>query len=253
MRLMITAALLCLFSLALAPHAIGDAHGADTGPLAETFRCTFNEGKDIDDLWAAADYFNKEADEIGSADLNAYFGAVLVPFRASMDGDYGWIGYWPSLKGMARGLKAYYGGKGEEADQRFADVAKCQSGLWLRTPILENYPEDDATPEADVVELYGCTLNAGATMTDVEAAEQTYAGPNADAPIATERWTPLYATTEVDLIYLVAHADLDAFTSFQAGWLTSTEGQASSAKFNEVMDCQAGVYTGRIIRSPAEE
>ena len=93
MRTLILAAI-----LAITVPALADNHGEQFGGIAETFSCTFNEGKGPEDIWSSAEFFNKQVDKIGSDDLSSYFAAVLLPFRANMDsGDYGWIGYWPEL------------------------------------------------------------------------------------------------------------------------------------------------------------
>lgn len=246
MRLLILTAL-----LAITVPALADNHGEQLGGIAETFSCTFNEGKGPEDIWSSAEFFNEQIDKIGSDDLSSYFAAVLLPFRASIDnGDYGWIGYWPDLNTMARGLDDYLTSKeGAAADERFLDVAVCKGNTWLRTPLLTNFPdEDNATPEADAVELHWCTLRDGATLTEVEAAEAEFVAVNGDAAIAVDRWTPFLANTTSDLVYLVAHEDLTSFGSWQTAWQTSETGQANGEAFNELMNCESGLFTGRVLR-----
>lgn len=240
---------ICVALLLGSPLALADAHMADTGPVMETFRCTFHDGKGPDDLWKAAAFFNEQVDKIDSEALDSYFAAVLTPLRASMDGDFGWIGYWPNLNTMARGLTAFSGSEaGQAAESRFADLSDCEGNVWLREPLISNYPDDDATPESDAVELYLCTLNEGATMDAAAAAEQGYVDAHADAPIALDRWTPYLANTPYDLVYLVAHEDLTAFADLNTKWQTSEAGAANNAQFGEVMDCESGLFSGRVIR-----
>lgn len=242
---------ICLAVLLASPLALADAHLTDTGPVMETFRCTFHDGKSPDDLWAAADFFNQQVDRMDGEALDGYFAAVLMPFRATMEGDYGWIGEWPSLKTMARGLEEYYASPLSAAvDERFAEVAACQGNTWLLTTLIGNFPDENATPLQDAVEIYACTLRDGATMDQVGAAEQAFSTANADAPIAVQRWTPFLANTPADLAYLVAHEDLGSFAEFNAAWMMSDAGQANQATFAELLDCESGLYTGRVLREP---
>ena len=241
--------------LLLAGSTVWADNHANTGSIAETFRCTFNDGQDADDLRAATDYFSKQMDKIGSDDLNDYFAAILTPLRASMDGDYGWIGYWPNLNAMARGLDAFYGSsEGQAANDRLNNVGTCQANTWVRTPLVTNFPdEDNATPEADAVELHVCSLRDGATLDSLGAAEQGFLDANAGEPIAVDRWTPLFAATEADAIYLIAHENLEKFAGFNSRWRTSEAGQNNLAHFNSIMNCESGIYTGRVIRQGTVE
>ncbi len=244
--------LICMTLLLASPLAAADAHMTDTGPVMETFRCTFEAGKGPEDLWRAAAFFNEQIDKIGSDDLDSYFAAVVQPLRASMDGDYGWIGEWPSLKTMARGLEAYLGSPaGAAADARFAEVADCEANTWLLETLIGNFPDNNATPLLDAVEIHVCTLRPGATMAAVSAAEQAFVKANAEAPIAVQRWTPFLANTPADLAYLVAHEDIGSFADFNAGWMMSAAGQANQAAFAEVIDCESGLYAGRVLREGA--
>ncbi len=242
--------LLLAVLLAFVAPAFADSHGgAQLGPIAETFSCTLNEGKGPEDIWASAEFFNEQIDKIDSEDLNTYFSAVLLPLRATVEGDYGWIGYWPNLNVMASGLGTYLASdEGAAADERFADVATCSGNTWLRTPLLTNFPDDNATPEADAVELYWCTLRDGATLADVEQAEAGFVQANSAAPIAVDRWTPFLANTESDLVYLVAHENLTGFASFNTAWQTSEAGQDNQSAFNELVECESGLFAGRVIR-----
>lgn len=248
--------LLTLVLLIGSAQAIADAHLAGPG-ITETFTCEFNPGKNADDLLAAVDHFNKQLDKIDSEAIDQYFAALLFPLRATVPtpgyDDYGWIGYWPNLQTMGRGLTAYYGSEaGQAADQRLAEVSQCRSNTWLRTPLIDNYPDDDATPDADAVELYFCTFRDGTDMAAVEAAEAGFVAANGEASIAVDRWTPFIANTPLDLIYLVAHEDISSFTGFNTKWQFSDTGQANLAQFNAVMNCEGGLFTGRVIHQPAD-
>ncbi len=251
MRLLLLVGLLCASAISLA-----DSHSseAELGPIAETFTCNFAGGKDADDLWAGVEFFNKQVDKIDSKDLNDYFAAILFPLRATMPGDYGWIGYWPTLNAMGRGLEAYLADSGgQAADKRFAAMSDCKSNTWISTSLVSNFPEKDATPDVDGVELYMCTLHEGATLASAAAAEQGFVRANGEEPIVVDRWVPLLANTPYDLVYLVAHENLGKLTSFNSRWLTSKAGQANGVLFDATMNCESGIFTGRVIREPEEE
>ena len=106
--------LLILALLFVGAQALADAHDAGPG-ITETFTCEFKDGKDADDIVAAAEFWAQQVDKINSKDMDAYFGALLFPFRATVPtpgyDDWGWIGYWPSLNAMGRGLTDYLGSK----------------------------------------------------------------------------------------------------------------------------------------------
>ncbi len=245
--------LLTLALLLMGAQAMADNHAA--GPsITESFTCEYRDGKGVDDLLAAAEFWNEQVDKIGSDDLDNYFAALLFPLRATVPtpgyDDWGWIGYWDNLGSMGRGMTAYMNSEaGQAADARFNEISECRSNLWLRTPLIDNYPEDDATPDADAVELYFCTFREGTEMAAVEAAEAGFIKANGSAAIAVDRWVPFMANTAMDLIYLVAHEDIGSFAEFNTKWQFSETGQANLAEFNEIMNCEAGVFTGRIVHA----
>jgi hypothetical protein len=228
----------------------------DIGPIVESFACTLNAGKDMDDLWSAVDFWNKQMDKIDEDVLDGYFAAIVWPLRANIPADFYWIGSTPTLTAMGQGLSAYLNSPaGQAGDARINEVASCKGNTFVQQTLHDGFPEEDATPDFDVVELYGCTMRHGGSAAASKAADDDLTAKAAaeGTAVAIYRWQPFFANTPFDLVYLSAYEDLPSWAAVNRTWLTSAEGQANAALYAQAMDCETGIFAGRVIRRPAAE
>lgn len=228
-------------------------HAAETPNVVEAFTCSYNDGKGPTDLDAAIEFWNTQIDKIDNDALNGYNAGVLTPLRATLEGDFIWIGGSGNLNATAAALSASMNSKeGQAATARFAEVADCDSNLFFSTPVYTGTPPDEDDGQA-IIELYGCTLNDGKSLADAEAAEKGLSemASAAKAGINVFRWTPFLANTPYDLAYIGVHDNLEDFGSFNTMSQTSEDGQANGALFAAAMDCESGLFTGQRVRTAA--
>jgi hypothetical protein len=241
---------LAITALTIASFA---THAAETANVVEVFTCSYNDGKGPADLDAAIEFWNAQIDKIDNDALNGYNAGVLTPLRATLEGDFIWIGGAGNLNVAAAALSASTNSKeGQAATARFAEVADCDSNQFFSTPVYVGTPPGEDDGQA-IVELYGCTLNDGKTLADAEAAEKSLSdmASAAKSGINVFRWTPFLANTPYDLVYLGVHDNLEDFGSFNTMSLTSEDGQANGALFAAAIDCESGLFSGRSVRTTA--
>lgn len=115
--------------------------GGDRMPDAtvETFRCTLNEGSNMDDWDAAVKFWKKQIGKIDSAALNDYEAYQWTPLRGGTGPEVIWVGNSPDLASWAQSTSDYESSEaGRDANRRFQKVSSCTSqmwmGYWLVTP-----------------------------------------------------------------------------------------------------------------------
>jgi len=235
--------------------ASGAALAAETGPIVEAFSCTFNSGKDADDLDDAVKFWQTQVEKIGSKDLDSYFAVTVMPIRANFDGDFYWLGSNANLNSFARGQAAYNNSKaGRAADARFAEMSSCKSNTYFSTELHTAMVPEEGDNQA-VLEMYGCTLNKGKTLSNVMGAEAMWKAQITamEAKVSAYRWTPFHANTPYDLVYVVVNDDLEALAAQQTNWLTSEGGRMSDMAFQSVMSCESGIFASKIAHLPKQE
>jgi hypothetical protein len=235
------------------------ALGAETGTVVESFGCNLKPGKTLVDWRAVNDAFTAAASDIAALDHS--MSGYLVPLRVTTPYDVAWVSSEQNLNGWARSIAAWLASAaGQSVDAQFAEVADCDSALWLSTPLHQGLADDPADND-DVIEFYACRLREGKTATDIEAVNRSWqaavAALKARVPsfggFSTSAWTPLYATTTGDVFYWVVNDDLETFARDNSTWLTSAEGQAADAMTYSVLDCDAELWAGtRILRPKAQ-
>ena len=242
------AATLAITVLTIASFA---THAAETANVVEAFTCSYNDGKGPADLDAAIEFWNAQIDKIDNDALNGYNAGVLTPLRATLEGDFIWIGGAGNLNVAAAALSATTNSKeGQATTARFAEVADCDSNQFFSTPVYVGTPPGEDDGEA-IVELYGCTLNDGKSLADAEVAEKHLSEVVSETKsgINVFRWTTFLANTPYDLAYVAVHDNLEDFGSFNTTMQTSEDGQANGALFAAAMDCESGLFTGRQVRT----
>jgi hypothetical protein len=227
------------------------AHAAETANVVEAFTCSYNDGKGPAELDAAIEFWNAQIDKIDNDALNGYNAGVLTPLRATLEGDFIWIGGAGNLNVAAAALSATTNSEeGQATTARFAEVADCDSNQFFSTPVYVGTPPGEDDGEA-IVELYGCTLNDGKSLADAEVAEKHLSEvvSATKSGINVFRWTTFLANTPYDLAYVAVHDNLEDFGSFNTRMQTSEDGQANDALFAAAMDCESGLFTGRQVRT----
>ena len=68
---------------------------------------------------------------------------------------------------------------------------------------------------------------------------------------STYRYTPWFADTKFDVMYLTVNHDLASFAATTTAWQTSVEGPKSDAAIAAVETCKSGLWMGHVLVAPA--
>ena len=228
---------------------------AETPPAVQVFACNYLEGKDSTDLDEAAAFFNAQIEKIGSADLSASRAFLWEPNVASTERDVLWFANYDNLNALARANDAIADSPdGQAATAKFNEVVDCDSAILLSETIYEG-EGDPVSDNRALIESYVCTLNDGKTLDDARAVVKDWAAlietlPTTGAMLAFMR-TPLIANVPFDLSYLLVHDSMTQYAQRQTEYMSSG-GNDLTDRFNEVHNCESGLWNGRQV-VPAQE
>jgi hypothetical protein len=233
------------------------AHAAEQ--VVQLFACELQDGKTMENVWALADSFREGMASLESSDEGA--GAFLwTSFRGATPYDY-IMGFTnSSLVDMTAGLSSYYSsGIGAGLDAQFQATGNCISGIMFSEQIKNGVIGNtgDRQPDA-MVEAFGCTLNKGADMDDVEDAAEYFVEQvedlNSEATNTYEAylWTPYRGGTgQIDFMWVGNYADPTTWAQGETDYYESKQGQAADARFNKISTCGSSLWTGYWITPPA--
>ena len=228
---------------------------AETPPAVQVFACNYVEGKGIADLDEATDFFNAQIEKIGSADLSASRAFLWEPNVTVTERDVLWLANYDNLNALGRANDAIDASPdGQAAMARFNEVVDCDSVILLSETIYEG--EGDAVSDNQaLLESYVCELNDGKTLDDARAVTKDWAAliatlPTTGAMLAFMR-TPLIGNVPFDLTYLLVHDSMTQYAQRQTEYMSSG-GNDLTDRFNEVHNCESGLWNGRQV-VPAQE
>lgn len=232
---------LLLVGAVLAPF---QANAADTGPVAEIFACSFNEGKNWDDFLEVNAFFGEQLRKIGGAadDFNAY---VWRPFRGSVDFDYLWAGYYDNLGALADSWQVYGGTEeGAAADARWDELETCRSALTTVEQIYdaEGIPSGDS--DTAVIESFRCNLQPGKSLADVRSVIEVWHEhvSAVDKPFDVYMRTPIVSGSDIDHSYFVVHESFAAYGDNISAYNTHPDTAGIDAMLDEVQDCTNALW-----------
>lgn len=123
----------------------------------DTFTCSYNEGKNRDDLDKVVADWNAHLDEQGADTYGAY---IMTPNYYGEDTfEVGWLGFWTSQEAMGAGIDDYRKNSGD-MDARFASVLTCNSHEHWAVVQLKAPPEG-GPPDNLVLMFSNCTRGEG--------------------------------------------------------------------------------------------
>ena len=231
------------------------AVAAETPTAVQVFACNYLEGKGIADLDEATDFFNAQIEKIGSTDLSASRAYLWELYVTNTDRDLLWFANYENLNALGRAHDAINNSsEGQAANAKFDEVVDCDS-LILFSEIIYDGDGDAVSDNQAVLESYVCQLNDGKTLDDARAVVQDWAALMATLPttggLLGLMRTPLIANTPNDLAYVLVHDDMTQYAQRQTEY-QSSGGPDLDARFNEVHNCESGLWSSRQV-VPAQE
>ena len=168
MRIKASLTVVMLFSL-----IAGQVYAAETPPIVETFACNLASGKDAKDIESATSFWRQQVEKLDNVDLNQYSAWSVFPVRSSLPADFFWLGASPNMNVWARGAAAYaQSAEGAAAEAKFAKLGKCTSNVWSSELLYGEAPSEEN--ESGILEVFGCSLKKGKTMSNVRAVEANF-------------------------------------------------------------------------------
>ena len=98
-----------------------------------------------------------------------------------------------------------------------------------------------------VVQVFGCSLNAGRTMNDARSviralAQNASAAEIPDPQFGMFVWRPFRGASEYDFVLGVINSDLKSMAAGIAGFEASPEGQSLNDRIEATADCVSGIF-----------
>jgi hypothetical protein len=224
-------------------------------PVMESFACSYNPGKDMDDLLAARDYLVKQAAKAGIA-LRATY--VWSLFKGNAPIDFVWLTPHDSLAAYAAGVEANAGNSDMAGvGARFDAVADCATNLANLNAVYQGEgPTDTAAPA--FVSAFSCNAKPGvgpAQMADLRNHIGAVVGTlGDDAPRFMFTSTPITnGANSPDVRLFAVNDSISDWASFNAAVGNSAGGPQLLRHFGMVLDCGQALFTSQqVVSAPAD-
>lgn len=211
----------------------------------EAFFCNFNEGKDRDDLNGLRDFYVKQSQKAGLAVPDAYLWTLN---KGGSPNAMIWVNMYESLTAFAAANDAYRAApETDEVDERSEEIIACEAHLGQVSYVFVRDPEQDDAESATLAS-YACNLRPGHGPAHVGALLEHIASVNASmgdgAMDALIQISPATGTLTTPDLYVVAvsYRGAAAWAQHLADLEAAPGGRAVLAHFNDVLDCQMGLW-----------
>ena len=220
---------------------------------AETFTCSYLDGKGRADLDKVVAQWNKWMDDRDAGD---YFAAVATPYYfGEWAFDIGWLGVWKDGTSMGTGTHAWIN-EGSEVNAAFSDVLTCDSHTGFASMMVQQ-PSQNDEPDGDfVLTFQNCSMKEGREFDEYLTAQEAWNVYADEHGIegGTWVWFPIWGETD-DYDFKLIYGE-DDFTEVGANWQKFAEGhyRKSEELFADLLDCDVGrVYLGEMVRDWADD
>lgn len=251
-------ALSLLLLLALGNTAQADSHAAPPPPaILEAFLCNYNDGKDLDDLMSARDFYLKQGEKAGIALPPAYVWSLIKG-----DGQYEllWFNVHDNLKAYGAATDAYAAADMAAADDRFDTVASCTSNIATVNQFFEREVEPVEGDDTVVVSSSACQFRHGVGAAHVPDLTGHIAGVLGEmgdnAPTGVFMADPITGggPVQIDRFIFNVNDDMSSWSNFVSSLVTSEAGQRLGRHFNMVFNCTASLWAAQqVVEGAGEE
>lgn len=230
------------------------AQAAESPAVVEGFGCNFLDGKDINDLDKAIDYYTARRSKVDSPELQKMGSVVWIPYRGNIAVDFVWINNNITLNGWGKSNLAFESSKeGQTMQQKFDEVADCVGSSLQTTEVLFSTDEDLADDDEVLIEAYRCNLRPGKTMADSDAAIAEWRPVFEKAVEATNAATvvfrrlPIISGSGFDLSYVLVWDDTATYAMASSAFLSNPANTRSGELFAAAHSCESAMFKGRIV------
>ena len=233
-----------LFAVLLAFTGI-TSHAAEAqlpGVLA-TFACNFKDGKDMDDLMSARDYYVSESKKAGIATPEAY---VWSRFKGGVPFDHIWFDLHQNLADFAAGAEEYRNADMSKVDDRFAAIETCEANVSTVRPLFQGGETSPPNGSA-FISSNACSFRDGAgpeSMADLEGHVGVVLGGLGEfKSVSIFAATPITQGADSADIYIFSvNANASAWAASVAAVQSSPGGPGLGRHFNGTLDCSSSLW-----------
>lgn len=227
---------------------------ADSPAVVEGFGCNFLEGKGINDLNKAIDYYKTQIAKIDSPELQKMGSVVWIPYRGNVAVDLVWINNNMTLNDWGKSTVAFESSKeGQAAQQKFDEVADCVGSSLETSEVMFSTDKELADDDGVLIEAYRCHLRPGKTIADSDAAIAEWRPVFEKAIKATNvaslvfRRLPIISGSGFDLSYVAVWDDAVTYAMANSAFLSNPANTRSGELFAAAHSCESAMFKGRIV------
>jgi len=227
-------------SLTLADH-----HAAPQTAALEAFFCSFEKGKDMDDLLKVTAEWDKWIDSSDSKAYAAYVMQPVINTGADFPYDYFWLGVAKNHEALGQSADEWMK-KGGKIAAKFDAVAPCDTHILMTSQVIKPGNNDG---KGGFAQISSCELKDGANMMSLMAADKQWVSWMTDneMPGGLVRWyggvgEAKDSTTDFYSVYL---AESLAQRGKAHDMMMAGGGAALNSIYEDVMTCDVPrVYHG---------
>ena len=227
-------------SLTLADH-----HAAPQTAALEAFFCSFEKGKDMDDLLKVTAEWDKWIDSSDSKAYGAYVMQPVINTGADFPYDYFWLGVAKNHEALGQSADEWMK-KGGKIAAKFDAVAPCDTHILMTSQVIKPGNNDG---KGGFAQISSCELKDGANMMSLMAADKQWVSWMTDneMPGGLVRWyggvgEAKDSTTDFYSVYL---AESLAQRGKAHDMMMAGGGAALNSIYEDVMTCDVPrVYHG---------
>ena len=217
--------------------------------VLESFGCSFNDGKDADDLYAVRDAYVKAADKAG---IKKPRSIVWNRFKGGPNVDFLWMNVHPNLAAFAAHTEDMAKSEMSGVVDKFNAMASCGSAFSGARVIFAG-GQPPVTEPPGVVESYGCFFTHGRGQSDLADLGAHIADYNRNAPnteslviIGTNPMTP--GPNTPDRFIFGVHEDMSTWAARTAEVRSSPAGQRMLRHFGTVFGkCYSALWSSQMM------
>ena len=239
---------------AAAISAQADSHESPPQPgILDAYACDLNDGKDMDDLMSARDYYVEQYEKNGLTTPTAYIWSLL---KGDAPTELIWFDVHESLQAFAQSADAAIAATGlEKVQERFDSVITCQSSNVAA--ILPVYEREGGGEGPVFISSNACNMRHGIGEAHVADLQRHISGVLGSmegmTPQAVYMGSPISRGPNSADRYLFAVNDsVSAWADFVAGLGSSDAGAQLGRHFDMVFDCSATMWTAQQVVSNEE-
>ena len=215
--------------------------------VREVYGCNYLDGKGMDDLMSARDYYLKQSKKAGLATPDSF---VWSLFKGDVPVDVLWFSNYTDLMDFAKQSDAAAGSSEMAAvNARFETVVDCNATLASREQVYDG-GEFAVTGGSAFISSFACMLNDGVTSANLNDLWNHVRG--ALGTMDEYKNFVLYAATPLtpganaaDIYIYGVNDNTTAWATGQAAFEGSKAGQSLGRHFEALMDCNSSLWIGQ--------